>query len=81
MINDKRIKEKNSHDQRMQKRRVEGGVKVLDLTIAMAGPLATSRLADLCAEVVKIESPQEALPVNGQSTNSGMARSRARTFF
>lgn len=36
---------------------VLNGVKVLDLTIAMAGPLATSRMSDLGAEVIKVESP------------------------
>lgn len=32
------------------------GVKVIDLTIAMAGPLASQRLADMGADVVKVES-------------------------
>lgn len=33
------------------------GLKVIDLTIAMAGPLATSRMGDLGANVIKVESP------------------------
>lgn len=34
------------------------GIRVVDTTSAMAGPFATMLLADLGAEVVKVEPPE-----------------------
>jgi crotonobetainyl-CoA:carnitine CoA-transferase CaiB-like acyl-CoA transferase len=50
------------------------GVRVLDLTINILGPLATQILGDMGADVIKIEAPDgDPMRHSGYSKNPGMA--------
>src|SRR3954453_11176282 len=50
------------------------GIRVIDLTVAVLGPVATQILGDLSAEVIKIEPPEgEMMRGIGPARNPGMA--------
>jgi len=45
------------NDQTPQNRGPLSGLKVLDLTIALAGPMCTQRMGEMGADIVKVEAP------------------------
>ena len=52
------------------------GVRIADLTIAVAGPAATALLAELGAEVVRIEHVNARLPRNRRARSAGPGHER-----
>src|SRR5437588_12746138 len=50
------------------------GIRVIDITIAVLGPVATQLLGDMGAEVIKVETPEgDPMRQIGPARNAGMA--------
>src|SRR5438270_1946178 len=50
------------------------GIRVIDITIAVLGPVATQLLGDMGAEVIKVETPDgDPMRQIGPARNPGMA--------